>query len=275
MHNPRPLKPWNPVDQFCLLGWVLLQPERLAPYRADLLRSSTLRTGRHMACTLAFLPLLLPVLAIQLGLLPRPPRLSAGFVPVACAWLAAGWLATAWGPVDEKPVRATQDVAYNVKFFVAGGVGLSAVLIGTVIYFFWVAGSSPFVAVLLAVAFYTAAIVTSSIATIVALDSSGVEAPHMMEVIATLGLPVWLATVGAGYIPDTAPDWASVVLFFGLFVLCGVGLQGIFRLNKSLERMLEATHRPGAFTLLVAAFGLSYIVITWMSLLGGWQLLSK
>jgi len=91
-----------------------------------------------MACTLAFLPLFLPALAILLGLLPLPPRLLARFVPGACcAWLAVGWAAAAWGPMDEKPVRAKQDVARNVRVLVSGAVGLSAVLIGTVIYFFW------------------------------------------------------------------------------------------------------------------------------------------
>jgi hypothetical protein len=138
---------------------------------------------------------------------------------------------------------------------------------GLVIYFNLVTSSDLIIGVLLIIAFYTIAIMISSIATVVAPDSFGADATVLLEVFGSLGLIMTVINNKGEQIGEALSEMASVVVFFGMIVLIIVGLQFIFRMNSNLGEMLRATDRPKAFKVLLVAFGLSYIVIIWISFL--------
>jgi hypothetical protein len=90
------LNPWNPLDQFRLLGWVFLYPERITMYQDAYGKESLQRTGSWLVSTLTWLPLIIPVSGYGLATIPigasRSGLYLAGFYGLL--WLLTGLLGT-------------------------------------------------------------------------------------------------------------------------------------------------------------------------------------
>jgi hypothetical protein len=127
------LSAFNPLDYIRLLWWVLVMPQQLIDYREKFGKEDEWRISKWLVSTFAWLPLLIPSLALGLGLLPESGEhwlpetyfwMSAGLV--GC-WLLLGWLADS----DEKwalvlGVLLVGGVAGSVMGSVIGDVGVVA-----------------------------------------------------------------------------------------------------------------------------------------------------
>ena len=86
------LSPTAPRDYFRLLWWLFVTPEKLRAYRETFGEQAALPVGSRLTVTLALLPLLIPALALGLGL---APRVATAWPPVAYLGIA-GVLAALW-----------------------------------------------------------------------------------------------------------------------------------------------------------------------------------
>lgn len=123
----------NLLDYLRLLWWILVLPQQLIDYREQFGEKDEGRVGKWLVSTLAWLPLLVPNLALGLELLPQSGEvwlpetyfwMSAGLV--GC-WLLLGWLADS----DEKwalvlAVLMVGGVAGSVVGSIIGDVGVVA-----------------------------------------------------------------------------------------------------------------------------------------------------
>ncbi|MBZ0279073.1 MAG: hypothetical protein K8I60_23205, partial [Anaerolineae bacterium] len=66
----RRLNPWNPLDQFRLLGWVFLQPGLIAAYKDTHGDESLRMVGSWLVSTLIWIPFMIPLLGYGLGSVP-------------------------------------------------------------------------------------------------------------------------------------------------------------------------------------------------------------
>jgi hypothetical protein len=129
--NTKPLSPWNPVDYLRLLWWSIRTPQRLQDYRQCFGADSLNRVGKWLVSILVWFPLLIPTLALGLGIFAQsddawPPDtylwLSAGLV---LAGLFTGWL----GDTDRILVTLTL-----LSLSIVGSVGAAnAVAVGLVV----------------------------------------------------------------------------------------------------------------------------------------------
>ena len=74
----------NPIDHFRLLWWILVMPQKLIDYKKEW---EIENIGKWLVSTLAWLPLLIPSLALGLEFLPMPNSYDA---PTNYLWFSAG-----------------------------------------------------------------------------------------------------------------------------------------------------------------------------------------
>lgn len=123
----------NPLDYIRLLWWVLVMPQQLRDYRQKFGETDEGRVGKWLVSTFAWLPLLVPSLALGLELLPQ---LGEQWLPETYFWMSAGlvgcWLLLGWlADSDEKwalvlGVLMVGGVAGSVVGSVIGDVGVVA-----------------------------------------------------------------------------------------------------------------------------------------------------
>lgn len=87
------LNPWNPLSPFRLLAWLLLEPARLADYRARAGEQSSKIVGSWLTSSLTWLPMLIPLLGYGLGSIPGA---SSGGLYLAGCSSCAGWRPASW-----------------------------------------------------------------------------------------------------------------------------------------------------------------------------------
>ena len=121
----RQLSALNPLDYFRLLWWFLVMPQQLLAYQKQFGEEDEKRVGKWLASTLVWLPLLIPLLALGLEMLPNSNQelsTDAYFqwsATVFVCWVFTGWL----GNVEnELAGEVAVFVALFVALVVAGGV---------------------------------------------------------------------------------------------------------------------------------------------------------
>ena len=275
-HSLQPLNPINPIDQFRLLWWILLRPDKLIPYRAEPLGDSMARTGAWLVSTLACLLVFIPALANVLGMMPTPAKASVGFVQFTCAWITVSWVCVGWHYGNKKLGSSEQDWAAKLWHFVLDGIGAGGLIFGMAVYFMFVINSNLVIVILLTMAYFTAIAMVSGIGGVITPGGYGATTPGLMEMFGAFFLPLGLFINESKHIDQAlGSSWATVILFFvGLLVVGGIVTQGIGRIYDGIEQALKATRRPKTFKVLVAAFALSYIIVIWIFFLGGYKLLS-
>jgi hypothetical protein len=273
----RPLNPINPLDQFRLLWWILLRPDKLIPYRAEPLGDSTTRTGAWLVSTLASLLVFIPALANVFGMAPTPAKVPVGSVQLTCACIAISWVCVGWHYSSKRLDSSEQDWAARLWHFVLDGIGAGGLILGMVVYFMFAISSNWVIAILLTVAYFTAIVMASGIGGVITPGGYGAITPAFMEVFGTVFLLLRLFINESRHMDQVlGSTWATVIFFFvGLFVVVGIVTQGIGRIYDGIVQALKATQRPKTFNVLVAAFALSYIMVVWIFLLGGFKLLSR
>lgn len=272
----RPLNPINPIDQFRLLWWILLRPDKLAPYRAEPLGDSTARTGAWLVSSLASLLVFIPALANVLGMAPTPAQVPADSVQLACAWILVSWVCVGWHYSNETMGSSDRDWAARLRHFALDAIGAGGLICGTVVYLLFVIYSNWVVAILLTIAYFTAIAMVSDIGSVITPGGYGAITPGLMEMFGALILPLGLYIKESRRIDQAlGSTWATVIIFFvGLIVVSAVVTQGIACISGGIQRALKATPRPKTFNVLAAAFGVAYIIVIWIFFLGGYPLLA-
>ncbi len=119
------LSPWNPLDWFRLLWWLLVTPVRFHEYKEQFGEKALHRPGAWLASTLVWLPLFWLSLGLgleRLPLRPEAPLTAQGYLSFALIGLPLLWLLTGVLEITFKPRDITTSFALVVAVGVAGGV---------------------------------------------------------------------------------------------------------------------------------------------------------
>ncbi|MEK8017576.1 MAG: hypothetical protein VSS75_011960 [Candidatus Parabeggiatoa sp.] len=195
------LSPINPLDYLRLLWWVLVMPSQLQAYRKSFGKEDEKRVGNWLVSTLTWWPLLIPILALGLELLPHSAKAWLPETYLLLSTLLVGcWLLTG-------SLRINKDVAVGVAVSVVGlvAVGVAVSLVGLVTGLATgglAVGIVCFIAV--SVAGFVAVVVASDIAVVVTgIVSIGVA------VGVAVGITVEIAGFVVGFIVGAAAGFAA------------------------------------------------------------------
>ncbi len=258
------LSPWNPLDYFRLLWWILVMPQLLKAYRETFGENDEKRVGKWLLSTLILLPFLVPTLALGLEFLPP---FEKAWQPDTYLWISAllvgGWLLTGWlvltgwlGDIDE---------ILNLAGFVAFGVGVAlGVQFGVA---FGVAFGVLYLLRFVMVACFVAFCVPFCVAFGVAFGVVGLLAV-VLTVLLTFGV------VGLVRLVMVAGVVNGVLFAVGTGGFMAYVTGGVLTVDvaanivkKSLKTGTPSLLARLAFLLLLAA----HLFLIWFSFLGGWR----
>ncbi len=123
--RPRRLYPWNPIDHFRLIYWVLLKPRLLDLYRDSYPGNDEYRVGKWLQSTIIWLPIYLVTQAGALGFLPALE--SSVFSQRSYLWISisvvTAWLLWAMASKSEQPIGCGLILGIMVAIVAAVSVG--------------------------------------------------------------------------------------------------------------------------------------------------------
>ncbi|TGO02666.1 hypothetical protein PN36_21110 [Candidatus Thiomargarita nelsonii] len=246
---------FNPLDHLRLLWWTLVMPQQLIAHREICGDKEQKRVGKWLVSTLIWLPLLMPILGLGLGLLPHSSKalsvdtyllLSAG---VFVCWLLIGWLGNIY--IDEndwdRDVILVGILVVTVGVAVGVNIGVELGVAGSLAcYVAW------------CVALLVAGSLVCGVVCCVELGVAGVIMLVGVMVAVVVGITGVVLGVMAGFL-------AGMVAFGVMFVV-EVGMT--FVVEKSLNTGTPSWIARLAFLLLIAA----HLFLILYSFLGGWRL---
>lgn len=234
------LNPWNPLSPFRLLAWLLLEPARLADYRARAGEQSSKIVGSWLTSSLTWLPMLIPLLGYGLGSIPGASSggLYLAGVFVLC-WLATGFLGA----------RASELVGFMagaLTFFVI--LGISFTIAAGVTPGFIAGGALSLIAI---------------VARGVGMSAGGHFASNVAGGLAGGVVAATVTLLGGGML-------AGVFLAFA--VPLALVLMYLLSLNLSihLNRNIQAGRPSFLSRVVLAIIPLGLLVLVWLYFLGGW-----
>jgi hypothetical protein len=233
---PRPLSPRNPLDHLRLLWWVLVTPQQLKAYREAFGEDAECKIGGWLSSTLTWMPPLIPILALGLGIVPSSDDqgLFAIFYLGLSLALVVAWALTA------NLIEETGCLAAIVAF----GIMLLIALVGVVL--------------------------------LRVRNDAGNAVEAALALGLVIGIMTGVAPVIPGGVPDIvaflAPTGTVSAIAGGLAFLVAFMTRLI---TVPIVRVVEVslgTGNPswlarGVFVVLV----LGYAFLIWFSFLGGWQ----
>ncbi len=237
------LDPWNVFDQFRLLVWLLLTPERLMNYRAHRDDESIRQVGVWLVSTLAWLPLVIPTLGYSLGTIPvaTSSPLNLFFV---WALFVVGWFATGW--LNMRDSRLGSFIA----FLIAGVVTMMIfLLIGGLDNIELMPGAVAYVAATMALG------LAFGVGFGVASRATGIVAGIIVALVMFMAL--FNRTLG--------PESALVGI-----ALIGMTLGVTTIIQRSMETGMLSRLHWGVLTAVLVTYG----ALVWIYFLGGWSVLS-
>lgn len=240
------LDPWNLLDQFRLFYALLCAPGRLGGWDAE----SVKRTGFWLVSTLAWLPLVLPVVGFALGSVTLPDetypnsfRISASVgLSMIVGWVFAGWLGRWRGNAISLLAAAVAGAMAFVMFTVLGYFNVTFGHTGTL------------ASLLLSISLGTAAAIAYAVAFTAAPSAAGIPSGLLLSAV--------LYGAVSGNEPGSAGGIAGAAL-----IVVGIGVGITLGYNVKRGRM-------NALSWAVAgAVALHYAALLWLYFLGGWGVL--
>ncbi|MCP4543044.1 MAG: hypothetical protein GY832_38505 [Chloroflexi bacterium] len=259
------LSPSNPVDHLRLLCWILVTPQRLNAYRDRFDVTDERRVGRWLSSTLIWLPLVIPTLALGLGILPRDAEaFPIGFylgclLALGLAWTLTGWLGNvdiADGMVDIAPLGTTGVAVLGLMLAV-----IFCVAVGVPI------GIADALSKHTAFAVMVCVCIAEGVAFVVAnVVAKGADAGILGSLESFVALGV--ASFAGISVTESAVDIIVNLIVFGV----------AFRAMLDGEESVEAGIKIGR-PFWIARAGLMVLVLVyaflfWFSFLGGWRRLA-
>ncbi len=239
------LSPWNPLDWFRLLWWLLVTPVRFHEYKEQFGEKALHRSGAYLASTLAWLPLFWPALGLGLERLPLAQDISLTsreYLFLSLFALPGLWLLTGILDIASEKMTGTTAFLAAVVAFVVASVGSMLV----------------FVAINMADVVMLnnmAVVVAGSIAFVVAV---------VLGAMASGGAAIGVAGSMYNGILESDAGVASIVACgLSYFMVLGVVLDVMYAIKNQHSSRL---------TLPFLAFSHAFLI--WFSLLGGAQVLS-
>jgi preprotein translocase subunit Sss1 len=241
----RPLSPWNPLDQFRLLWWILVVPQRFKAY-GDTGKDLS-RVGGVLTSTLTWSPLLLLMLALGLETLPHPEDTPSYFAFLF--FMIFLWFWTLLTTADE---------------FWAAILGVGLVLVGLIGFALMTesvvaAGKVNFL--VLGTVFSAAFLLAFIVALIVAKGAVFIVPGG--AACSALGLVAYSA------FGDLLTGVVRIAALGAVFVAVGFMIFLIVRdLGKSISTGQPSWLAHTTFGILV----ITYVFLIWFSFLGGWRI---
>lgn len=247
-HPKRFSKIFNPFDMLRLLWWVLVIPRQLLAYRHAFGEVDEKRIGKWLVSTLTWWPLLLPILALGLELMPHftetPPETYIKIsIVLFGSWLLTGWL----GNEDEENVTAVV-------------VAVVATIIAAIVAIFVSVDVASFVSG--GVVFALAIVVANSIAGMVAL---GILLAGGIAFVVAFGIMTYV------FIMVDSVANVMVLAVIGFVVIYGVSVLARLvgnAISISLKTGIPSQKARFAFLLLVVA----HLFLIGFCFFDGWQL---
>ncbi len=247
-HDFSAFKTWNPIDQVRLLGWLFADPARYTAFQSQVGKEKAKKAGLWLTSTLIWLPFLIPMLGIQLGLTPtnKTGAITESF-PIWAVVIILGWFLTGFQTSENsgqsiflRGITAvvivggiTFSLVFGLANIMAGGLALATALVVAIILSLEVAAN---------LTFYLVAGMVAGLIIGLLLDSQDGG----------------LFGVVIGFI------FAFVFLIFARMAR-GVALIA----NRSSRKRTV----PGGMSILLA-LGIAYSVLIWIYWLGGWRVVS-
>lgn len=242
---------WNPLVQFQLLWWLLIQPEKFVDYREKVGEKNAKKAGAWLASTLIWLPLLIPTLASALHTMPLSNSATASIqFTFLSAIIMLAWLFTAL--FGDGNGDAAMGLAFVVSFAIAF---ISAIggLVGIALFY----------------TRFGSTIIGVGVATfIVASVFAGVVAFGIADIVAGIIAFGVAFGVTVGSLFSSTSVGAVVGMIFGIF---GVMAISQFVIENNFETHRSSSISKFLFILVI----LSYTALVWIYLLGGWHFLSS
>lgn len=240
------LNPWNFLDQFQLLWWLLFEPQHLQNYLQYDEGETAKKTGSWVVSALGWLLILIPLLGYSMGTVPvfgrRSLALMFAYVLIMIGWIAAGWL----GGGDNR----------------AGVVILTLTGIITFMVFFLTRGVSEI------------EFITPDIRGNIGLIGLGIG----IGIAAGISFCIaYTATATlAGLVIGSVLFSVMIRVFPGqISAIAGLLMVGVAFISASiLNNGIQTGKRSLGHYAVIAIFAINYAVLVWLYLLGGWQVLT-
>lgn len=233
------LSPFNPLNYFQLLWWVLVSPRQLQTYRTIFGQDDEKHLGNWLVSSLTWWPLLLPSLALGLEQWPHSAQWPANIYLLFSGLFLLAWLFTGG-------VRITKEVTITLGILMSICIGLS-VAIGVASILFSLASINLTIALSLCIALFLAAMIAGLVAVIVAGD---------IAVIVTILVSIGIAVGATGGVTILISDFllafiaASLVGFIAIFLVNFLINKGKHTINETLKTGRASSLARLAFLLL-------------------------
>ena len=272
-NTPRKLTPWNPIDQFRLLWWLFIAPDRYMAYLSGAGEESTRKTAAWLASTLLWVLPLILILAVELHGFDTLYRSEFAYTlawrdhwykygPAFLFIIPVGWLLTSWlGCRKGLLVLATGGIFTGVLALAAGyfSISIAKLLEST----------------------YVSGLVNASLGTIfLALGAGGVAGAIAFvtscrtAAIISLGLALGIAlgSVASATVFTGTSDF-HLTLLIGAGILLA-GFMAVLTITAYLLRRNQKIQRASFFSKAIPfTMFLAWAIVIGIYLLNGWKVL--